>query len=135
VRPTDSPFGKGIIKCRDEFFKRGSFVIGDGRITRFWEDTWLGDSPLSSQYPSLYNIVRHKHVRVADVLSNVPLNIGFRRILRDASWEAWLHLVQRLMLINLNDEPDRFTWTLTPSGVFSVKFLYADLMNDHTQYL
>jgi hypothetical protein len=39
------------------------------------------------------------------------------------------------MLINRNEEPDRFTWTLTPSGVFSVKFLYADLMNDHTQYL
>jgi hypothetical protein len=37
VRPTDSPFWKGIMNCRDEFFKRGSFVIGDGRTTRFWE--------------------------------------------------------------------------------------------------
>jgi hypothetical protein len=88
--------------------------------------TWLVDSPLSSQYPSLYNIVRHKHVRVAEVLSNVPLNIGCMRTLRDNTWEAWLHLVHRLMSIHLNDELDIFTWTLTTSGVFSVKSLYAD---------
>jgi hypothetical protein len=94
VKPTDSPLWKGVMNGRDEFFKRGSFTLGGGRNTRFWEDTWLDDTPLSSQYPSLYNIVRHKHVRVADVLSNISLNIGFRRMLRDDRWEAWLNLVQ-----------------------------------------
>jgi hypothetical protein len=84
---------------RDEFFERGSFVLGGERDTRFWEDVWLGDTPLSSQYPALYNIVRDKQVRVADVLSNIPLKIGFRRVLRDKNWESLLHMVQRLMMV------------------------------------
>jgi hypothetical protein len=54
---------------RDEFFECGAFILGDGNDIRFWEDTWLGEMPLSSQYPALYNLVSHKHVRVADVLS------------------------------------------------------------------
>jgi hypothetical protein len=108
VKPTDSPFWKGIMGGRDEFFERGSFVLGDRMDTRFWEDVWLGDTPLSSQYPALYNIVRYKHVRVADVLSNIPLNIGFRRMLWENNWESWLHMVQRLMMVQLRDEPDRF---------------------------
>jgi hypothetical protein len=60
VKPTDSPFWKGIMKVKDDFFQRGSFVVRDGMKTRFWEDTWLGDTPLATQYPSLYNIVRTK---------------------------------------------------------------------------
>jgi hypothetical protein len=90
---------------------------------------------LSSQYPSLYNIVRFKHVKVADVLSHAPLNISFNRVLRADRWEDWLHLVERLMNINLTDEPDRFKWHLTTSGIFSVKSLYADFVNGHTKYL
>ena len=57
------------------FFQRGSFAIGDGMKTRFWEDTWLGETPLASQYPSLYNVARHKDVLVGDVLANRPLSI------------------------------------------------------------
>ena len=57
------------MKVKDEFIDRGSFHIGNGEKTHFWEDTWLGDKPLDSQYPSLYNIVRGKEVTVASVLS------------------------------------------------------------------
>jgi hypothetical protein len=54
----------------------------------FREDTWLGDTPLPSQYPALNNLVSHNHVRVADVLSSTPLNIGFRRVLQDDKWDS-----------------------------------------------
>jgi hypothetical protein len=39
------------------------------------------------------------------------------------------------MHIQLNDQEDNFTWKLTSNGVFTVKLLYLDLMNDNTQYL
>jgi hypothetical protein len=35
VKPMDSPFWKGIMRGRDEFLKRGSFVLGDGQNVRF----------------------------------------------------------------------------------------------------
>jgi hypothetical protein len=60
VRLYDSPFWKGLLKYKDEFFERGLFKIGDGIQTHFWEDTWLGNKSLAAQYPSLYHIVQHK---------------------------------------------------------------------------
>ena len=134
VKPTDSPFWKGLMKVRSDFFKRGSFVIGDGMNTRFWEDTWLGDSPLAQQYPLLYNIANHKQVLVAQALTQ-PLNINFRRTLTTNKWEQWLHLVSRLMDVNLSTEPDKFLWSLTTSGAFTVKSMYLDFLNGHTKFL
>jgi hypothetical protein len=48
VKTSDSPFGKGIMKIKDNFFERGSFKVGNGEDTLFWEDTWLGNSPLAT---------------------------------------------------------------------------------------
>jgi hypothetical protein len=79
------------------FFQRGSFFIGDGLSTRFWEDPWLNHTPLMTQYPSLYSTVSHKNVTVAEILYQQPLNIGFRRELSGDRWIAWLQLVKRLM--------------------------------------
>jgi hypothetical protein len=62
-------------------------------------------------------------MRVADVLNETPLNIAFTRILRE---DRWLHLVERFMQVQLNDEPDSFIWHLKTSGVFSVKYLYEE---------
>jgi hypothetical protein len=81
----------------------------------------LGDTLLSTQYPSLYNITRHNDVLVVDVTSYVPLNIGFTRALTHDKWEAWIDLVPRFMDVSLKDEPDKFVWRLTTSGIFFVK--------------
>jgi hypothetical protein len=135
AKPTDSPFWKGIMRVKDDFFQRGSFVVRDGMKTRFWEDTWLGDAPLASQYPNLYTIARSKNVLVADVLSHAPLNIRFNRMLIGDRWDSWVSLLRRLMVVNLSDEPDSFKWRLTTTGIFSVKSMYADYMNGHTAFL
>jgi hypothetical protein len=76
VKSLDSSFWKGLMKLKDDFFERGSFTIGNGEEARFWEETWLGSSPLAQQYPSLYNIVQRKLVSVATVLSQTPIDKG-----------------------------------------------------------
>jgi hypothetical protein len=43
--------------------------------------------------------------------------------------------VSRLMNIHLNNEPDRFKWHLTATGSFSVKSMYADIMNGYIVFL
>jgi hypothetical protein len=112
-----------------EFFDMGSFIIGNGKKIRFEEDIWLGDQSLSAQYPSLFNIIRHKDVTVPDVLSHSPLNISFRRALTIDMWHLLLNLVEKLMEIQLVDELDRF------SRMLSVKSMYADFMSVHTRFL
>ena len=121
---------------KEEFFSRGLFKVNNGKGTRFWEDIWLGDTPLQQQYTSLYIIAQQKNVLVHDVFSGAPpINITFRRALIGDRWDSWSHLCLRLMDINLNDDPDVFTWKLTTNGVFTVKSMYEDLMNGHTRFL
>ena len=75
VRPTDSPFWKGLLRVKSVFFNRTKFIVGNGTTTRFWEDTWLGETPIAIQYPSLYSIVQRTDAYVATVLQSIPLNI------------------------------------------------------------
>jgi hypothetical protein len=135
VGSQDSPFWKGILRVRDDFFSRGHFVLGNGRMIRFWEDTWLGDAPLASQYPSLFCIVQRKNVLVADVMFSMPLNIAFRRSLVGSRWTDWLSLVSRLIQVQLTDQQDSFVWNLTQSGTFTVRSMYLDMINDGTKFL
>jgi hypothetical protein len=45
VKPLDSPFSRGLMKVKEDFLSRGSFTVGNGEGTRFWEDVWLGKNP------------------------------------------------------------------------------------------
>ena len=35
VRPTDSPFWKGLMRVKAVFFNRTKFIVGNGNTTRF----------------------------------------------------------------------------------------------------
>uniref|UniRef100_A0A453RWE3 Uncharacterized protein n=1 Tax=Aegilops tauschii subsp. strangulata TaxID=200361 RepID=A0A453RWE3_AEGTS len=55
--------------------------------------------------------------------------IQFRRSLVGERWNSWLHLVRRLMDVQLSDHPDLFHWKLTRIGVFTVKSMFLDLID------
>jgi hypothetical protein len=117
------------MRVKEEFLSRGSFDIGTGMSTRFWEDMRLGDRPLAEQYPYLYNVVRSKYITIASTLALASLNTSFRHSLTGDRWDRWLHLVQRLMEIHLSEEDDIFRWRLVASGRFSVRSMYLDMLN------
>ena len=117
------------------FFKFGTFKIKDGSQVKFWEDSWLGNSPLRDQYPQLYNIVRKKHDTVADVLSTQIPNLSWCRDLIGNKLMMWNNLVSRLSTIDLRQEKDDFKWKLDQTGVFSVKSYYLGLINQNAPNL
>jgi hypothetical protein len=108
--------------------------VGNDEDTRFWEDVWIGNKSLAKQYPYLYNIMQRKQVSIANVLNENPLNIDFRRTLTGDRWNMWLHLVQRLISVQLTNEKDTFIWGLTTSRTFNAKSMYLDLLDDDTKY-
>ena len=63
------------MKAKTDFLRFGTLIIKDVSQIRFWEDAWLGNSPLRVQYPQLYNIVRKKQATVAEVLSTQIPNL------------------------------------------------------------
>uniref|UniRef100_A0A453MGA0 Reverse transcriptase zinc-binding domain-containing protein n=1 Tax=Aegilops tauschii subsp. strangulata TaxID=200361 RepID=A0A453MGA0_AEGTS len=66
---------------------------------------------------------------VATSLNSAPLNIQFRRSLVGEHWNAWLHMVHRLMDVQLSDHTDTIRSKLTTNGIFSVKSMYLDLID------
>uniref|UniRef100_A0A453QAK0 Uncharacterized protein n=1 Tax=Aegilops tauschii subsp. strangulata TaxID=200361 RepID=A0A453QAK0_AEGTS len=77
----------------------------------------------------MYRIVHCRDALVAMIMQAIPLNIQFRRVLVGDRWEAWLHLVRRLMEVQLHHQPDQLCWKLTRSGQFTVKSMYIDVIN------
>jgi hypothetical protein len=105
-------FGKVSCEWRKSSLTEDILSYDLGSLVRFLEDTWLSERSLDCQYPSSYNIVVRKNVSVQSILSHVPLNIGFQRLLNEAKWDRWMHLCSRLMMVQWNDEPNRFVWSL-----------------------
>jgi hypothetical protein len=42
--------------------------IGNGMLTRFWRDVWIGDSPLCIKFPRLFSLSLQKDVCVGEFL-------------------------------------------------------------------
>ena len=114
---------------KDEVLASGSFDIKDGSNTRFWDDIWVGTLQFRVRYLSLYNIVRDPHVTVAKVMATQPLNISFRRALVDNKLVEWQDLVAQIDHVNLVDGSDTFRWTLTKSGLYTVRSWYLHLID------
>jgi hypothetical protein len=66
---------------------------------------------------------------VAEAINPKHLNIEFRTNLVGGRWNRWLHQVERLMEVHLNDNEDCFKWSLTTSHNFTVKSMYLDLLD------
>nr|GEV85076.1 hypothetical protein [Tanacetum cinerariifolium] len=86
----------GALDCPLSFFKRSPWIdivrevrklsikgidllslikkkVGNGETTSFWDDVWLGDSPLKHTYPRLYLLELNKHASVASKLRDNSL--------------------------------------------------------------
>jgi hypothetical protein len=127
-KPGDSHFWAGMMATKKFLFHYGTFSIKDGSQIRFWEDSWLGNSPLSEQFSALYSIVHRKSDTIALVMATSPLDVTFRRDLYGPRLVAWNALLQRLDSIHLSTGPDEFRRNLHPNGKFLVDSLYKAII-------
>jgi hypothetical protein len=118
------------MNIKDTFMELGYFNVQDETQIRFWVDTWLGNKSLKDKFPVLFNILSRKQDSVAKVMSSPILNISFRRNLVGANLTNWYRIVASLQQVNLLEERDVFVWGLKASGFFTVKSMYATLINN-----
>jgi hypothetical protein len=78
-KPGDSHFWAGLMATKKFFFRYGTFSIKDGSRIHFWEDSSLGNSPLSEQYHALHSIVRRKSDTIVLVMATSSPDVTFRR--------------------------------------------------------
>lgn len=90
----------------------------------------VGGQPLKSKFPALFNIVHRKQDTVAKVCNSTPLDVSFRRSLVGQNLRDWNQIVSSILDLNLTQDPDTFIWSLNSNGQFSVKSMYAALINN-----
>ena len=120
----------GLIKVKNTFLNLGSWTINNGEQVRFWEDKWLVYYSFKDRYPSLYSIVRKRNFSIAYVMSTVPLNVSFTRVLVGQNLINWHNLCASIVHIHLTKESDIFRWNLHQNGQFYVRSMYLALINN-----
>ncbi|RVX05678.1 putative ribonuclease H protein [Vitis vinifera] len=122
---------KAIAQVSQEFSKFTWFVVGDGERIQFWEDFWWGDQPLGVQYPRLLRVVTDKNTLISSILGSTrpfSWNFNFRRNLSDSDIEDLECLMRSLDRLHLSHlVPDMRSWSLSPSGFFTVKYFFLAL--------
>ncbi|XP_071698919.1 uncharacterized protein [Rutidosis leptorrhynchoides] len=116
-----------------DFTNSFSKIIGNGRLTKFWDDTWVKDKALKNIYKRLVRLETNLNVTVAD---RVKWD-GFRC---SPNWE-WSRVVTGRTIGELEDletlisnfkmapeKEDSWNWKLCGSGKFSTKSLTKQIM-------
>jgi hypothetical protein len=108
--------------------------MGNGYNNKLWEDVGL-ERRLLLINTLLYITQCNRKIFLYTVLSQNPLNLGFRSLIVGAKWVAWLNLCKHVIMVKLTNDSDRFARSLTTSGVFRMKSMYKEIMNNHSRFL
>ncbi|KAG7591715.1 Zinc finger CCHC-type [Arabidopsis thaliana x Arabidopsis arenosa] len=130
VKGTWSSTWKSIILGMREVVIPGlSWVVGDGKSTKFWSDKWLANTALKEHMTGLPP-VGFEELRVCDLWRN---GRGWRleNILPHVPAEIRLRLTA-VVIDNITGAKDRISWGENMDGNFTIKSAYDFLMRDST---
>jgi hypothetical protein len=111
-RQNDSHFCKKVLDLREMFYNHCKMIVGNGKKTSFWKNTWTSDSPLATKFPCLFDLAYDKYISVNKVLSSNFEALSFRRRIMGN-----LNLMYEELMVCCNnqavsDQDDRIVWTL-----------------------
>ncbi|KAE8712007.1 hypothetical protein F3Y22_tig00110266pilonHSYRG00140 [Hibiscus syriacus] len=89
--------GNGVEKSLNDFFQ---LQVGDGKVIKFWHDTWLVDRPLKEVFPRIFALPTNKEGPISDFGAKSDTGWGWNILLRRAGfdWERhqWEGLIRLL---------------------------------------
>jgi hypothetical protein len=102
--------------------------LGNGSLTSFWRDKWIGDTPLKDRFLRLFTISNQKEASVADVwnMGNEVERWRFHWRRRFFVWEETMlgELKELLNGVLISEEVDSWSWQPESDKVFTVKSAY-----------
>lgn len=60
-----SQWWRGVLRCRDVFKCDVIYKLGDGKEIRMWQDIWIGESSLCTQFSKLLSRSPNRDITVA----------------------------------------------------------------------
>ncbi|XP_026429782.1 uncharacterized protein LOC113326232 [Papaver somniferum] len=125
---------RAIADCACYISENSTIFLHSGTNISFWNDCWRGQQPLSCVCPNLFKLIRNKNANVADMISiEGNWKFDFRRVLSNFESQEYAAL-----LTIIGDNPpirdglsDTRRWKIHPSGIFTIKSLYSQLVATH----
>ena len=74
-----SPFWKGVTWDFEGIRPFYKWKLGSGEKISFWDDVWVGDSSLKTQFWDVYEICQQQHCAVSEVWDGSTLKLTFNR--------------------------------------------------------
>nr|XP_025625497.1 uncharacterized protein LOC112717769 [Arachis hypogaea] len=110
--------------------------VGDGRSTRFWEDTWLQVGKLKNLFPRLFMISNQQESVIGDCGFWDGLEwvwqFQWRRELRPWETDTLDQMLQVLQSVSLIAEvQDRMVWNFHKEGIYSTNS-FVQVMQEET---
>jgi hypothetical protein len=80
-KPRYSHFWQGLMEAKKMFWPFCRIMVGNEMNTRFWEDHWINDQPLSLVFPKVFSISLNHEITVSKAFSMGIKNLKFRRVI------------------------------------------------------
>ncbi|WVZ62397.1 hypothetical protein U9M48_012153 [Paspalum notatum var. saurae] len=104
-------------------------IVGNGRKTNFWADSWLqGKAPMDIA-PSLFQLAWRKKNKVSEELINLNWTRGLWRMNSVQQMADFIKLWDLVQAVYLSDAEDTIRWKWTADGVYSSKSAYLVQFN------
>ncbi|RLN34680.1 putative retroelement [Panicum miliaceum] len=123
-----SQFWQGLHKVKHLFKWGALFKVKDGEKVSLWEDSWVNDSPLKHQFPSLYAFCEDPLATIADCWQDGEWDVNFRRTFSEEDMQLWEELLTVLHGVAMDSsQSDEVMWMLDKSRSFATKSMYRFL--------
>jgi hypothetical protein len=100
----------------NECSKGLKYIVGNGKRTRFWLDTWARECPLKITIPSIFTICNQQEWSIHRVLNSDLLNLTFRRNFGVIENQEYIELREMMSEIQLTNSQDSVRWILERAG-------------------
>lgn len=127
----DFPIWSNLLKVRHYYLQGRKCKLGDGKSIRFWQDSWLSDTPLCISFHELFELCKDPDITVAECANNGWV-VEFKRHLSNYLHNQWYMLADQLNQQAVSQAPDTVSWKCGKSGKYTTKSLYNHMTKDES---
>jgi hypothetical protein len=125
-RVGESQVWSDMLKVREYYMQGRHIITQSGDKSRFWEDSWLLETPLAISKPYLFDICNDKKILVIDVIEK-NAQLDFRRWISDDDRKKWAEILEKFQMFEFQELGDDVKWKWGNKKEFNVKTLYDNI--------